>query len=389
VRIGHDILLVGGGHTHVHVMTDFAARPEPGARLTLVADRLLMPYSGMLPGHVAGLYSSDDMHIDLARLARATGTRLIHAEAMGLDRTGRRLLLRDHPPLAYDTLSLNVGVTPDLSGIAGASTFGIAVKPIGGFLDQLDALLARAAQADGPRRIAIVGGGAAGVELAFALRTRLDAMAYMPGAPPSDYVVTLISSGPVLESLNAGARRRARARLGRRRIDVATDFAAVAIDAAALTAADGRILAVDAALFSTAARAPDWLAATGLPLAADGSVLTRRTLQAEDDDAVFAVGDCAVVSADARPKAGVFAVRQAPTLARNLRARLRGERLTEHRAQRRYLVLLSTGDGRAIAGWGRFFAAEGAWVWRWKDRIDRRFMARFSGFGAGKSPPAA
>lgn len=378
---GHDIVLVGGGHTHVQIMTAFGAEPEPGVRLTLVADRLTTPYSGMLPGHIAGFYGHDEMHIDLARLARATGTRLIHAEATGLDRTSRELLLRDRPPLAYDTLSLNLGIAPDLSGIAGAALHGVAVKPIGSFLERVEALMARAAHTDGPRRFAVVGGGAAGVEIAFALRTRLDAIARQGGLRPDAFAITLVSGGPLVATLNAGVRRRVGDALARRAIALTTDFRAVSLDDSQLGAADGRRLDVDAVLFSTAARAPEWLAATDLPLAADGSIRTQPTLQVEDDPSVFAVGDCATVVGAPRPKAGVFAVRQGPILAGNLRARALGRPLTAHRAQRRYLVILATGDGSAIAGRGSWFSVQGAPVWRWKDWIDRRFMARFSPAG--------
>jgi selenide,water dikinase len=387
VPIRHDIVLVGGGHTHVQVMTAFGMKPEPGVRLTLVTDRLITPYSGMLPGHVAGFYSHDEMHIDLARLARATGTRLIHAEATGLDRVGKQLLLRDRPPLAYDTLSLNLGITPDLSGIAGAAGHGVAVKPISSFLGRLETMLSRAAKPDGPRRFAVVGGGAAGVEIAFALRTRLDAIARGAGQAPEVFALTLVSGGPLVATLNDGVRRRLSEALARRSIAVLTGFEAVALDETGLTAADGRTLPADAALFSTAARAPDWLGGADLPLAADGSVRTTATLQVEDDDAVFAVGDCATITGDPRPKAGVFAVRQGPALARNLRARTQGRMLAAHKAQRSYLVILMTGDGGAIAGRGAWFSAQGALVWRWKNWIDRRFMAMFSGFGREMARP--
>ncbi|MCZ8044064.1 MAG: selenide, water dikinase SelD [Beijerinckiaceae bacterium] len=388
VPIRHDIVLVGGGHTHVQVMTAFGMRPEPGVRLTLVTDRLTTPYSGMLPGHIAGVYSHDEMHIDLARLARATRTRLIHAEATGLDRAGRQLRLRDRPPLAYDTLSLNLGITPDLSSIAGAAEHGIAVKPISSFLGRLESMLARAAVADGPRRFAVVGGGAAGVEIAFALRTRLDAIARLIGQAPEVFAITLVSGGALVPTLNDGVRRRVRQALTRRSIAVLTGFKAVALDDAYLTADDGQSLAVDAALFSTVARAPDWLCSTDLSLAADGSVRTKVTLQVEDEEAIFAVGDCATVIGNLRPKAGVFAVRQGPALARNLRARAQGQPLAAYRAQHRYLVILMTGDGEAIAGRGSWFSVQGALVWRWKDWIDRRFMAMFSGFGQEMAQPA-
>ncbi|MCP8937569.1 selenide, water dikinase SelD [Alsobacter sp. SYSU M60028] len=386
--VRHDVVLVGGGHTHVQVMTAFAMRQEPGVRLTLVTDRLLTPYSGMLPGHVAGIYDADEMHIDLHRLARATGTRLVFAPAVGLDRASREVLFADRPPLRYDTLSLDVGITPDLSGIAGAREFGIAVKPISAFLGKLDKLLVSASRPDGPRRIVVVGGGAAGVEIACALRRRLSGPTAAAGGSCGPVEIAVVTGVDLVPTLNDRARRHVRAALARLGVEAHTGFRVAQVRDDAVVAEDGRVLPADAVLFSTAARAPAWLAASGLPTAEDGSVTTRRTLQVTDDDAVFAVGDCGVVVDDRREKAGVFAVRQGPVLAANIRARLRKQKLAEHRAQRRFLTLLATGDGRAVAARGSWFAAEGAWVWRWKDRIDRRFMRMFSGFGSAMARPA-
>jgi selenide,water dikinase len=383
-----DIVLIGGGHTHVQVLTAFAMRPEPGIRLTLVTDRLETPYSGMLPGHVAGLYRHDEMHIDLGRLARATGARLILAEATGLDRQAGDVLFADRPPLRFDALSLNIGIKPDLGGIAGAEEFGIAVKPISSFLARLDALLAEARRPDGPRRFAIIGGGAAGVELAFALKARL---ARELGPAAAGATITLLSRNRLVPGLNAGAHARVTRRLLQAGIAVDTSFAVRSVERGVVRAADGRSLPTDAVIFATAARAPSWLAGTGLPLAADGSLRTSATLLVEGESRIFAVGDCATITDDPRPKAGVFAVRQGPVLAENLRAAVTGRDLRPYRAQRAFLTLLMTGDGRAIAGRGRFLSAEGRLVWRWKDRIDRRFMAMFSQFGQdmARAPTAA
>ncbi|MGE5202471.1 MAG: bifunctional NADH dehydrogenase FAD-containing subunit/selenide, water dikinase SelD, partial [Acidobacteriota bacterium] len=138
-----DIVLVGGGHAHVHVLAAFAMRRVPGVRLTLVARELETPYSGMLPGIVAGLYEPREAHIDLLRLAAATGTRLIHAEAVGLDRAARRVELVGRPPIAYDILSLDIGIAPALGSMAGAKEHAIAVKPIGSFLEKFSAFRER------------------------------------------------------------------------------------------------------------------------------------------------------------------------------------------------------------------------------------------------------
>lgn len=372
----HRLVLVGGGHAHVQVIRALAERPEPGLRITLVTDRLLTPYSGMLPGHVAGVYSHAEMHIDLGRLASVSGVTLVCSAARAVDRAAREVETTDAGRIPYDTLSLNVGVTPDLSGIAGAERDALAVKPIGAFLAKLSRLLDNAARPDGPRRIVVVGGGAAGFELALALKTRL---AKIGNAGNPFWIALAVGSG-IVATLNDGVRRRARAALLRHGVTVLDGFRAVEVTPDGVRAADGRFIAADIVLASTAARAPSWLAATGLPTDGGGFVKTTLTMACIDDPSVFAVGDCATVVDDPAPKAGVFAVRQGPALAENLRRRARGEPTIPHHRSKAYLAILMAGDGSAIAGRGDWFVVEGRWVWRWKDWIDRRFMRRFSEF---------
>ena len=206
-----DIVLVGGGHAHVHVVKAFAERPLPGVRVTLVTRDLETPYSGMLPGVIAGLYAPEEAHIDLVRLAAVCGTRLVHAEAVGIDRAAKRLRLAGRPPIAYDILSIDVGITPDLASIVGAAEHGIAVKPIGAFLAKFEAL--RAQCRDGAvRRIAMIGGGAGGVELLLSLRARLCADAAQDGRMPG-LSFALVTGEELLATHNARVRRAFRDRL--------------------------------------------------------------------------------------------------------------------------------------------------------------------------------
>lgn len=368
-----DVVLIGGGHTHIQVMTAFRARPEPGLRLVLITDQPYAPYSGMLPGHLAGLYRRDEMQIDLVALAQATGTVLIQARATGIDLARRLVFCEGRAPVAYGLLSIDVGITPDLSGIAGADRHGLAVKPIGSFLARCDAVLGAAAEDGRLRAIAVVGNGAAGVELAFALAARLRARGEARGACR----ITLVGSEPLVAKLNVGVRRRVAAALDRHGIMQRDGVRVVAIDAEAVVTAEGERIAAQTVLISTRAKPPRWLGETGLALTENGSIATTMTLQAIDRDDVFAVGDCAEIRGHRREKAGVFAVRQGPVLARNIRRRWRGEALEAHRPQTDYLVILMTGDGRAIAGRGRWLAVQGRFVWWLKDWIDRRFMARF------------
>jgi selenide,water dikinase len=366
-----DIVLVGGGHAHVHVLKAFAMLPEPGVRITLITRDLETPYSGMLPGVIAGLYTVDEAHIDLIRLAAATGTRLIHAEASGLDRVNKRVELVGRPPLAYDLVSIDVGITPALSAIEGAEEHAIAVKPIGSFLGKLDGLLARCRRPDGPRRIAVIGGGAGGVELLLSLRSRLQAE-----SPNADFSFALVTAGEILESHNAHVRAAFRRIVVQRGIALheRRKVRAVARDGIALE--DGTQLAADAVLVTTDAAPPPWFAATGLALDPGGFLAVGPTLQAINDPDVFAAGDCAGLTASPRPKAGVFAVRAGPPLADNLRRHALGVAPLPWQPQRAHLALISTGERYAVASFG-VLKAEGAWLWSVKDWIDRRWMRMY------------
>jgi selenide, water dikinase len=366
-----DIVLLGAGHAHVQVIRAFGMNQAAGVRVTVIADRLQAPYSGMLPGCIAGDYTADDIHIDVARLARDAGCRLIHAEATGIDRAKKQVLLKDRPPVAYDWLSINVGITPDLSGIVGAAGYAVPVKPIAGILGRLERAEAAVRSFPRPAKLAVIGGGAAGIELAIALADRNRRLARFPSE------ITLIAGSGLAPSLNAGMRKRARRALEAHSISIVEGDRAVGLEAGVVLLASGRRITTDVPFVSTSARLPEWLTAVDLAKADNGGIAVRSTLQTIDDNAIFAAGDCATMLHDPRPRAGVFAVRQGPFLARNLMAAVRGDPLTVYKPQRDFLTILRTGKGNAVAGRGRFLAVEGSWVWRWKDRIDQAFMAMF------------
>ncbi len=370
-----DIVLLGGGHAHVHVLKAFAMRPEPGVRLTLVTRDLETPVFRNAPGRrLPGSIPKPKAHIDLVRLSAVTGTRLIHAEAIGLDRARKRVLLAGRPPIAYDLLSIDVGITPALAHIAGAAEHGIAVKPIGSFLGKFAALRERCRAPDGPRRIAVIGGGAGGVELILSVRTHLLADAARAGLGDALLRAGQRRRNPA-DAQSAGARQLP-ARARRSGIALHERRKARAVTPSAIELDDGQAIAADAVLVTTGAAAPPWFRETGLALDKDGFLAVGPTLQTLNDPDVFGAGDCVTLVETPREKAGVFAVRAGPPLAGNLRRRARGEAPKPWRPQKRHLALISTGERYAIASRGPF-KVEGAWVWRWKDWIDRRWMRMY------------
>ncbi|MEZ5818549.1 MAG: selenide, water dikinase SelD [Hyphomicrobiaceae bacterium] len=380
------LVLIGGGHAHVTVLRAFGMRREPGLEITLIAKELDAPYSGMLPGYVAGHYDLDACHIDLVRLAHFAGARLIHGEAVGIDTTLSRVHILGRPAIAYNLLSIDTGITPAIDGIAGGTEHAIAVKPVSTFAPKWIALEERALQPQGPRRIAVAGTGAAGFEIVLAVRHRLRERAVQCGIDPDAFSFALIGSGRLLASHNQIARRLAARELMRAGVDLIEGDAVVEVDESGVRLESGRRIATDATLLTTKAAAPGWFADTGLALDGQGFLAVEDTLQVVGQDDIFAAGDCAAVLAHPREKAGVFAVRQGPALTRNIRLRAQGLAAKPFWPQRHFLTLLSCGDKNAIASRGPF-AAGGRWAWRLKDRIDRDFMAGFQELPGAMSGP--
>ena len=357
--VARDIVLLGAGHAHVEVLRRAAMRPVPGLRYTLVAREGLTPYSGMLPGLIRGEHGMDAAHLDCARLAAAAGARLILGEAVGLELARGAVVLAGRAALGFDLLSIDVGGVPAMP--AGA---GIGVKPIGRFLARLAAIEAELAPG---ARIAVVGNGAAGCELAIALALRLAGRARivlvgraarpMAGAPE---VVT----------------RAVRDALAGAGVETVNGVDALGHDGRQLSLSDGSVVAAGHVLWATGVVAPRFLAESGLACAEDGCVSVDATLRSTSHANVFAAGDCAAVAGRALPKAGVWAVRAGAPLADNLVRAARGAALVPWVPQREALAILGLGGGRAVAWRGRWGFA-GRLAAAWKRRIDRRWMAMY------------
>jgi len=382
-----DLVLVGGGHAHAIALRQWGMQPLPGVRLTLVSDTAHAAYSGMLPGHVAGFYSYDQAHIDLRRLARFAGAQFYRDRATGLDLARNRVLCRDRPPVAFDCVSLDTGSVPAADGVPGAAEHAIPAKPVPVFLQAWNELLAQVrAQPEAPVKIAIVGGGAGGVELALNAQRRLHGIVQAAGCSPEGIQIALIQRGAcLLPDGNRWSSRYLAQLLRARGIALHLQQRASEVHPDRVVCDSGLTVACDRAFWVTRAAAPDWLAASGLATDARGFALVGETLQSVSHPQVFAAGDVAAMQHHPRPKAGVFAVRQGKPLARNLRRFLRGWRGRRHVPQRHYLRLIGTGDGRAIAAWGPL-GWHAALLWRWKDRIDRRFMQHFAQLPAMDPP---
>ncbi|HEX2941060.1 MAG TPA: selenide, water dikinase SelD [Rhodopila sp.] len=366
-----DIVLLGAGHAHVEVLRRFAMRPEPGVRLTLIGREPETPYSGMLPGLIRGDYTHEQAHIDLAPLAAMANARLILAEATAIDPEARSIAIPGRPDVPFDLLSVDVGGVPVMPPEAG-----VPVKPIGRFLDRLYQL---ESELPSGSRLAVVGAGPAGAELVLALAARFGA----------HFRLVLISAAadPIPQA-PATARRTVRQALTDAGIELICGVTATALTGTDLILSDGSSIEVATALWTTGIQAPSFLPDSGLACDPAGCIRIAPTLNSVSHPHVFAAGDCAAIEGSPRPKAGVWAVRAGVPLAENLRRAATAQRLVPWRPQREALVILGLGNRRAVA-WRNGIAIQGRQIWRWKDRIDRRWMRMYQDMQMAPSQDAA
>lgn len=407
VAITQELVLVGGGHSHAIVLQMWAMDPLPGVRVTLVSDRTHTPYSGMLPGHVAGFYDFDECHIDLRRLCQAAGAQFYLDEATGLDLENQTLHCRAHPAIAYDWLSLDIGSTPAAVQVPGAPEHAIPAKPVPQFLERWEALVSSLTTEPRSLSLGIVGGGAGGVELTISVLARLRQV-----TPEIQHQLHLFQRGATLLPNHAP-------KVGRKFLSIlqsqgvqvhlkgAVQSVSPLPQAQGLTvpAAYPPPLAIhhhqnggtattqcDRLFWVTHASAPAWLATAGLNTDERGFVLVNDTLQSISHPRILAAGDIATMVNHPRPKAGVFAVRQGKPLFENLRQLLKGRAAQPFIPQAKLLALIGTGTGAAVASRGRWSLGPSKLLWQWKDQIDRKFMERFSQLaimGASLTPAAA
>ena len=373
-----ELVLIGGGHAHALALRMWGMKPLPGVRVSVINPGPTAPYSGMLPGFVAGHYARESLDIDLVRLARFAGARLIAGRAAGLDRTTREVVLEDGRRLPWHVASVDIGITSDLPDLPGFAEHATPAKPLDTFAQRWTDFLARAARRELPARVVMIGAGVAGVELALAMEHALS----RAGVTPE---ITVVERARALPGLHERTRRALFSQMRKAGIALLEQAEIVRVEPAAVVLADGRSLPSAFTVGAGGARPQGWLAETGLALEG-GFIAVDETLRSLNTPEVFAVGDCAHLSHAPRPKAGVFAVRAAPVLFHNLRAALSGGRMRPFRPQRDYLKLISTGSRTAVADkWG--FRAHGARLWRLKDRIDRKFMRQFHELRPMAPPP--
>lgn len=361
-------VLVGAGRAHLHVLAHMARAPWRGVQVVLVEPEPQHWCAGMLAGYVAGRYTLEDCAIALEPLVQRAGIRWIRSGVRSLDATAQTLTLEDSSTLRFDGLSIDTEAVQHRAALEeampGVRTHGLFAQPMGLFGKLWPQVVQQGLQR--PLRIAVLGGDATAVQWAMAVRARLPKAA-----------VTLLCGDTALAHGSAGLAQRVQVALRNRHITVLRDHAA-SLRAGEVVLASGATLACDVPVLATGALAPDWLQRSGLALDAHGYVAVDACLRSTSHPQVFATGEVSSHSDRALAGSGVYAVREAPLLLNNLVAALNSQPLKAYQPSAHPLSLIDCGDRRGIASWGGY-SAEGRWVCWLKDRIDRRFIQRYSG----------
>lgn len=369
------LVLVGGGHSHLHVLRMLGEAPLEGARVTLISPQAYSTYSGMVPGFLAGLYDLSELQIDLRALCTRAGVRFVRDHATRIETNAHRVCCETGTSFGYDLLSIDVGSVPRGAEDAAVRRFAVPLKPLSVAIERVEAFVATVHEDAGPATVAVVGAGAGGVEVAFAMAARLRGV--------QGCNVAVVERGPrPLAGYPPRVVERILRLFATHDIRYVGCGEVVSVGDGRLELRDGRRIATGLILWATGAAPPAFVRDSDLVKDGRGFPLVGDDLRSVSHADVFAAGDCATLHAyPDLPKAGVYAVREGPILAYNLRAALRGEgAVARYRPQRRFLSLLSTGDGRALLSYCGL-ALYGRWVWRLKDRIDRRFVDKHA------SPP--
>ena len=370
----HTVVLLGVGHTNAHVLRMWKMSPISDANLVCVSNFPVATYSGMMPGVLAGQYPNDAMEIDLVRLCRSAGARLVIGDVNGLDVENHELLFSDRPPLRFDQLSIGIGSVPTFEDVDVVSEESLlAIKPMQTFLDRLNGRLVEFDKKT-EVRISIIGGGIGSIETAFCLKKKLL-------TEGRSHAISLVTrSSQIGKGLARSTQQLIETQLAEKEIELVTGRSVIEINADSVRLDTQKLVETDIIIWGTGAVAPKLL--DSLPIEKDdrGFVATRPTLQTISSDAIYAVGDSGTIIGNETDKAGVFAVRQGPILWQNIQNQIDGDRRqAPYEPQRDYLKLINTADGKSIAqrkGRGHY----AKWCWWLKDRIDRKFMEMYQDY---------
>lgn len=359
------LLLVGAGHAHLGVIESFRDHPATNCNLVLVEPLDAMRYSGMVPGWLAGEYRAAEAMIPLEPLVEQAGLDWRRARLVSLDPISQTALLDTGDIVRYDICSIATGGAGQAAQVLGRDERLLDIRPIDAFIERWRRL--RDGD-DTPRRIAVVGGGAGGVELAFGLSNA--------AGLHDPQIVMVAGSRGLLPDHSGAARRIVCEEFDRQGIKVLDEDAR--IEDGSLFAGGESLEPLDLIVAAVGSGAPDWPRASGLPVDENGFIHVDNHQQVCGFPSLFAAGDIAQRTDRDLSHSGVHAVYASPVLAKNLRRALAGERPNRtYRGIGMDFYLLNTCRGEAILSYAGL-AMQGRWLRRLKDWLDRRWIKRFT-----------
>ncbi|HMV41385.1 MAG TPA: selenide, water dikinase SelD [Leptospiraceae bacterium] len=370
-----NLVLVGGGQSHAPVLRKLGMEKND-LRITLISANSIVPYSGMLPGYIAGKYKAEECLIDLRHLCNFSGARFVNANVVGLDLDKKHVLLENRPPIPYEILSMNIGIVPNIGDISGRE-YITPIKPALPFLEKWISILKKIEKGDFKNgfRLAILGAGAGGIETALTARERI--MKIIP-----DFEIHIFQRGrEILNGHNQRVKDKVIKILNQKGIilHLNEEFRKISNKGKYFECLSGKgnIYNLDFIIGAMSPKPADWILDSGLMKDENGFILVNDYLESISHPNVFAVGDIASMKNYSRPKAGVFAVRQSEPLFKNIINLSKGKKLIKYKPQKNFLTLLNIGDGTAIASRGKYALGASEWIWSWKDSIDQDFMEKF------------
>jgi NADH dehydrogenase FAD-containing subunit len=362
------LVFVGGGHVHLLSLKDVDHFIRAGTEVTLIGPERFHYYSGMGPGMISRIYKPDQVRFDIQSMVESRGGTFTKGKVVSIDPGNRTLLLQGGEKISYDLVSFNIGSYVPLDRIPGAEEEAIPVKPIENLESAREAILKKSR--DGIPQVLLIGAGPAGVELAGNI-WRL-----VRSNNAEAEIILASSRDRVLPGFPEKASRLAQQSLSQRGIQILPNFRVASMGRGLARSQSGVEVPYDVAILTIGIIPQRIFVNSGMETSQDGALLVNDCLQSMSYPEIFGGGDCIAIKRKSLDRVGVYAVREAPILFRNLLAMIKGERLKAFRPQRRYLLIFNLGDGTGILVWR-------SWIWKgrlaftFKNYLDTSFMSKF------------
>ena len=367
------VVFIGGGHSHGIALKEWVKKKVTGVKVTLISNVKYTPYSGMLPGFMAGYYRYEDIHINLEKLAKFADIDLIIDQVINIEPEQKKVICQSGNIINFDVLAINIGSTPQNPQIKGANLYTIAAKPVPYLLEKWQKIVTFCEEnPSSPITLTIIGGGAGGVELSLNMHHRLSHI-----VEPEKLTINLIHRGKkILSQQNQRTSNLLTHILNHRKINLYLQTEIDEVKAKEVVTKSGEKISSDYTFLVTNVQPASWLKHNKIMTDQKGFILVKNTLQTINYKNIFATGDIATIHNFPHPKAGVFAVRQGKPLFKNICRYLSNKPLITYTPQQKYLSIIGTGDQKAVAIWD-VISCRSPLLWSLKEWLDFNFMNQF------------